>query len=157
MRIGIGVDVHKLVEGRDLVLGGLKLDFDKGLLGHSDADVLVHAIMDSILGALSLGDIGKLFPDTDPLYKDISSMVLLEKVYELMDEKGYRVGNIDVVVCAQRPKLRDHIDQMRLNISKTLRTDMENISIKATTTEELGYVGREEGMEARSVCLLISK
>lgn len=157
MRIGIGVDVHKLVEGRDLVLGGLRLDHDKGLLGHSDADVLVHAIMDSILGALALGDIGKLFPDTDMAYKDISSMVLLDKVYEIMDGKGYKIANVDAVVCAQRPKLRDHIDQMRLNISKVLRTDMENISIKATTTEELGYVGREEGMEARSVCLLISK
>lgn len=154
MRIGNGYDVHALVEGRDLIIGGVKIDHEKGLLGHSDADVLVHAIMDAMLGALAMRDIGYHFPDTDMAYKDISSIELLRRVNELIKGKGYEIANIDSVVAAQRPKLKDHIDQMRKNIAETLNTDIENISIKATTTEKLGPVGREEGIEASAVCLL---
>lgn len=154
MRIGYGIDVHKLVEGRDLILGGVKLDYDKGLLGHSDADVLIHSIMDSICGALSLGDIGKLFPDTDDKYKDIDSRILLREVYKIMEDLGYVVENIDSTVVCQKPKLRDYIDDMRKNIAEDLNTSIENISIKATTSEELGYEGRMEGISSHSVCLL---
>ncbi len=154
MRIGFGYDVHKLIEDRNLIIGGVHIPYEKGLLGHSDADVLVHTIMDSILGALALGDIGKHFPDTDPQYKDISSIRLLEKVYKLMVEKSYRIGNIDVTIAAERPKLAPYIENMRENISKSLNTSIDNINIKATTTEELGFVGRKEGISAYGVCLL---
>ena len=155
MRIGFGYDVHQLVEGRRLVLGGIEIDNKNiGLLGHSDADVLVHSIMDSILGALALGDIGKHFPDTDPKYKDISSMLLLSKVYDTMEAEGYRIGNIDATIGAQAPKLAPYIDEMRKSIANTLNTHVKNINIKATTTEELGFVGRKEGMSSYSVCLL---
>jgi 2-C-methyl-D-erythritol 2,4-cyclodiphosphate synthase len=154
VRIGFGYDVHRLVEGRDLIVGGVRIPHERGLLGHSDADVLVHAIMDSILGALALGDIGKHFPDTDPEYKDISSIILLERVFKLMKEQGYEIGNIDATVAAQRPKLALYIDEMRANIAKVLETELENINIKATTTEELGFVGRKEGISSYCVCLL---
>lgn len=157
MRIGFGYDVHELVEDRDLVLGGVHIPHELGLLGHSDADVLVHSIMDSLLGALALGDIGKIFPDTDMQYKDISSIVLLERVYIVMTEKGFQVGNIDATVAAQRPKLAPYIDEMRAVIANVLNTSIDNINIKATTTEKLGFVGREEGMSCYSVCLLEEK
>ena len=155
MRIGHGFDVHKLVEGRDLVIGGLKIDHKKGLLGHSDADVLVHAIMDSILGAMGQGDIGKHFPDTDIQYKDISSMELLKRVYDLMVESGYKIANMDATIIAQEPKLAPYIDEMRENLAKALNTKLSNINVKATTSEWLGYEGREEGISSHSVCLLI--
>ena len=154
MRIGTGYDVHELVEGRRLVLGGIEIHFEKGLLGHSDADVLIHAIMDSILGALALGDIGLLFPDTDMKYKDIDSKILLKRVVEVMKENNFQIGNVDVVVMAQRPKLRPYIDEMRSVISEILLTDVKNVSIKATTTEKLGFVGREEGIAAHAVVIL---
>lgn len=154
MRIGTGYDVHELVEGRRLVLGGIEIPFEKGLLGHSDADVLIHAIMDSILGALALGDIGLLFPDTDMKYKDIDSKILLKRVVEVMKENNFQIGNVDVVVMAQRPKLRPYIDEMRCVISEILLTDVKNVSIKATTTEKLGFVGREEGIAAHAVVIL---
>ena len=157
MRIGFGYDVHKFAEGRDLILGGKKIDFELGLLGHSDADVLVHAIMDGMLGALALSDIGTHFPDTDPKYKGISSIKLLQYVYELISEKGYEIGNIDCVIACQKPKLMPHIPDMISNIAKTLCTDEENISVKATTEEKLGYTGRMEGIKAYSVCLLKKK
>ncbi len=154
MRIGFGYDVHKLVEDRKLILGGIDIPFEKGLLGHSDADVLTHAIMDSILGALALGDIGKHFPDTDNKYKDISSIYLLSQVAKLMGENGYEICNIDATIVAQRPKLAPYIDRMRERIADTLSTSIDNINIKATTTEWLGFEGREEGISAYSVCLL---
>lgn len=154
MRIGFGYDVHQLVENRKLILGGVDIPYKTGLLGHSDADVLIHAIMDSILGALALGDIGKHFPDTDMEYKDIDSMMLLGRVYEIMESKGYEIGNIDVTVAAQAPKLAPFIDEMRNNINEVLKTSIENISVKATTTEWLGFEGREEGISASCVCLL---
>ena len=157
MRIGFGYDVHELVENRKLILGGIHIPYKLGLLGHSDADVLVHSIMDSILGALGLGDIGKLFPDTDMQYKDISSLILLERVYNAMIEKGYIIGNIDATIAAQKPKLAPYIDEMRLAIAKVLHTSVDNINVKATTTEKLGFVGREQGMSSYSVCLLQEK
>ena len=154
MRIGFGYDVHRLTEGRKLILGGVEIPHSLGLLGHSDADVLIHSIMDAMLGALALGDIGKHFPDTDGQYKDIDSMVLLSKVKEIIRQEGYRVGNIDCTVCAQKPKLLPHIETMRQNIATTLDTDVKNISVKATTTEKLGFVGKEEGISSYAVCLL---
>ena len=154
MRIGLGFDVHELVVGRELIIGGVKIEHDKGLLGHSDADVLVHAINDAIIGALCLGDIGKLFPDNEPKYKDISSLIMTKEVIRLMKEKGYKIGNVDSVICAQKPKLAGFILEMRNNISKVLETDIENISIKATTTEHLGFEGREEGISSHAVVLL---
>lgn len=154
MRIGLGLDVHRLVDGRDLYIGGVKIDYNKGLLGHSDADVLIHAIMDAILGALNKRDIGYHFPDTDNEYKDIDSKVLLKKVYEMMYEEGYEVGNIDSVVACEKPKLKDYIDDMQKTIAKILNTDEYNISVKATTTEKLGYVGEGKGIKATSICLL---
>lgn len=154
MKIGIGYDVHQLVEKRKLIIGGVEIPYEKGLLGHSDADVLVHAIMDSILGALSLGDIGKHFPDTDNQYKDISSLILLERVYNIMVEAQYSVGNIDTVIVAQRPKLAPFIENMRHNIADVLKIHPSSINIKATTTEQLGFEGRGEGIGAHSVCLL---
>lgn len=155
MRIGIGYDVHQLVDDRKLFLGGIEVKYERGLLGHSDADVLIHAIMDSILGALALGDIGKLFPDTDMKYKNIDSKILLGKVCDIMLEKGYRIGNLDTVVAAQEPKLAPYIMDMRKCISDILKTDIDNISIKATTTEKLGFEGRKEGISAQSVVLLV--
>lgn len=154
MKIGIGYDVHKLVEGRKLFIGGIEIDYKFGLLGHSDADVLIHAIMDAIIGALALGDIGKLFPDTDDKYKDIDSKILLKKVYEIMAEKNYKIVNIDSVVIAQKPKLKDYIEDMRACLCEILNTDIENVSVKATTTEKLGFEGREEGIAAQAVVLL---
>lgn len=154
MRVGIGYDVHKLVEGRPLILGGVVIPYEKGLLGHSDADVLVHAINDALLGAAALGDIGKHFPDTDMKYKDIKSLILLKEVVDLLQKSGYKVVNIDSCICAQRPKLAPFIDEMRKNIGETIGIDINNISVKATTTEELGFVGKGEGISAKAVCLL---
>lgn len=157
MRVGIGYDVHKLVEGRKLILGGVEIEHSKGLLGHSDADVLVHAIMDSILGALALGDIGKHFPDTDKQYKGISSMKLLEVVANIMIDKGYEINNLDCIIVAQRPKIAPHIEEIRTNIADVLGTSVENINVKATTTEKLGFEGREEGISAHAICSIIKK
>ncbi len=155
MRVGLGYDVHKLVEGRKLIIGGVDIPYEKGLLGHSDADVLIHAVMDSILGALALGDIGKHFPDTDEKYKGADSMKLLEFVYNLINEKGYNIGNIDCTIIAQSPKMAPHIQNMRENIAKTLNTSIENINVKATTEEGLGFTGAKEGISAQSICLLV--
>lgn len=154
MRIGSGYDVHRLVEGRKLIIGGVEIAHEKGLLGHSDADVLIHAIMDSILGAAALGDIGKHFPDTDEKYKGADSMELLRAVNGLIEEKGYIVGNIDATVIAQRPKLRPHIEKMEQNVAEALGIFPEQVNIKATTEEHLGFTGKEEGISAESVCLL---
>ncbi|MBA5851415.1 2-C-methyl-D-erythritol 2,4-cyclodiphosphate synthase [Clostridium sp. cel8] len=154
MRIGIGYDVHKLVENRPLILGGVKINYEKGLLGHSDADVLIHAIMDSMLGALSLGDIGKLFPDSCEKYKNISSIKLLQHVNNLILEHSYTIGNIDSIIIAQEPKLSPYINQMRETISNTLNININSISIKATTEEGLGFTGAKQGIAAQSVCLL---
>ena len=155
MRIGQGYDVHKLVQGRDLILGGVNIPYEKGLLGHSDADVLVHAVMDALLGAAALGDIGQHFPDTDPAYKGISSIELLKKVGELLDGKGYVVENIDATIIAQRPKLAQFRPQMAANIADALHLDVSRVSVKATTEEGLGFTGREEGTAAQAICLLI--
>ena len=152
MRVGLGYDVHKLVEGRDLILGGVHVPHSLGLLGHSDADVLVHAIMDALLGAAALGDIGKHFPDTDPEYKGADSMKLMARVRELIEEKGYVIENIDATIIAQKPKLRPYIDQMEENIAKVLRIERDQINVKATTEERLGFTGREEGMAAQAIC-----
>ena len=154
MRIGHGYDVHRLVECRDLILGGVTVPYEKGLLGHSDADVLLHAVMDALLGAAGLGDIGKHFPDTDMRYKGISSMVLLKTVGEKLRENGYQVGNIDVTMIAQKPKLKDYIPQMRENIARVLDTDVSRINVKATTEEHLGFTGDGSGMSAQAVALL---
>ncbi len=152
MRVGLGYDVHKLVEGRDLILGGVKVPHALGLLGHSDADVLVHAIMDALLGAAALGDIGKHFPDTDPAYKGADSMKLMAHVKELLDEKGYVIENIDATIIAQKPKLRPYIEEMECNVAKVLGIEKDQINIKATTEERLGFTGREEGMAAQAIC-----
>ena len=157
MRVGFGYDVHQLTPNRKLILGGVEIPHSLGLLGHSDADVLVHSIMDALLGALALGDIGKHFPDTDSQYKNIDSMLLLEKVKEIISAEGYQVGNIDCTLCAQKPKLLPYIETMRQNIAKVLGTDVKNISVKATTTEKLGFVGKEEGISSYAVCLLQQK
>lgn len=154
IRIGHGYDVHKLVEGRDLILGGVKIPHTLGLLGHSDADVLLHAISDSLLGALALGDIGKHFPDTDPRYKGADSLELLRHVVQLIHENGYAVGNLDAVILAQKPKLAPHIPQMRENIAKVCEISVDRVSVKATTEERLGFTGREEGISAHCVVLL---
>ena len=154
MRIGHGYDVHKLVEGRDLILGGVKIDHRLGLLGHSDADVLLHAVSDALLGAAGLGDIGKHFPDTDPQYKGADSLKLLQIVAEKVREAGYRVSNIDVTMIAQRPKLKDHIPQMRENIAFAVGIASDRVNVKATTEEKLGFTGREEGLSCHAVCLL---
>jgi 2-C-methyl-D-erythritol 2,4-cyclodiphosphate synthase len=156
MRVGIGYDVHKLVEGRDLILGGVKIEHTLGLLGHSDADVLIHAIMDALLGAAALGDIGQHFPDTDPDYAGADSRVLLARVMELINQEGYMVENIDAVVIAQKPKLQPHIMQMRKNIAETLHLELPQVSVKATTEERLGFTGREEGISAQAICSLVS-
>lgn len=155
MRVGMGYDVHKLVENRKLILGGVEIPHEKGLLGHSDADVLLHAIMDSILGALALGDIGKHFPDTDEKFKDADSMKLLEHVYNLIKEKGYAIGNLDATIIAQSPKMAPHIQDMRFNIARVLNTDIDNINVKATTEEGLGFTGNKEGISSQSICLLV--
>ncbi len=157
LRAGLGYDVHKLCEGRKLIMGGVEIPYEKGLLGHSDADVLIHAIMDAILGAGKMGDIGKLFPDTDSKYKDISSIKLLKYVKEKMDEAGLSVVNIDSVIVAQRPKMRPYIDEMERNIANALDCDVDLINVKATTEEELGFTGRGEGISAKAVCLLEKK
>lgn len=154
MRIGHGYDVHRLVECRDLVLGGVTIPFEKGLLGHSDADVLLHAVMDALLGAAGFGDIGKLFPDTDDAYKGISSMLLLEKVASALRERGYSVGNVDVTMIAQKPKLRPYIPQMEENIARVLQVSADRINVKATTEEHLGFTGDGSGMSCHAVCIL---
>ena len=154
MRIGHGYDVHRLVEGRDLILGGVKIPYEKGLLGHSDADVLLHAVSDALLGAAGLGDIGRHFPDTDPKYKGADSLELLRQVYRKISEKGYRVGNIDVTMIAQKPKLKDYIPQMQANIAAVVGTAPDRVNVKATTEEKLGFTGTGEGMSCHAVCLL---
>ena len=153
-RIGHGYDVHRLVEDRDLILGGVKIEHTLGLLGHSDADVLLHAVSDSLLGALALGDIGKHFPDTDSRYKGADSLKLLVAVYGLVKEQGYRIVNVDATVLAQKPKLAPHIPAMRQNVALALECSVEQISVKATTEEKLGFTGNEEGIAAHAVCLL---
>ena len=154
MRIGSGYDVHKLIEGRKLIIGGVHIPYFKGLLGHSDADVLIHAIMDSLLGAMTLGDIGKHFPDTDPKYKGISSILLLSNVSEIINTLGYHIANIDSTIIAQSPKMAPYIFEMRSNISEALRIDISMVNVKATTEEGIGFTGRGEGISAQSICLL---
>ena len=154
MRIGSGFDVHRLVSGRKLILGGVDIPFDRGLDGHSDADVLIHALMDAILGALALGDIGGHFPPSDETYRGADSMKLLDAVVAMMNEKGYRIGNADMTIIAEKPKMAPHIPMMRQNIAATLETDINNVSVKATTTEKLGFTGRGEGIAAEAVVLL---
>ena len=157
IRIGFGFDTHQLVEGRKLILGGIHIPFEKGLLGHSDADVLLHAISDALLGALALGDIGYHFPDTDPAYKNADSRVLLRNCYSLVKKEGYTLVNLDATVVAERPKLLPHINQIRSNIAEDLEVAINNISVKATTSEQLGFVGREEGISAYSTVLISKK
>lgn len=154
MRIGQSIDIHQLVEGRKLILGGVEIPYEKGLKGHSDADVLLHAIIESIIGALGEGDIGKHFPDTDDRYKGISSMILLEETYKLMNEKGYKIGNVDAIIMTEQPKMAPHIPTMRYNIAKALHCDVTQINVKATRGEKLGFVGRGEGIVSQAVCLL---
>lgn len=152
MRVGIGYDVHKLVENRKLILGGVEIAHEKGLLGHSDADVLLHAISDALLGAGALGDIGKHFPDTDEKYKDISSLILLKHVGQLLTEKNYKINNIDATIVAQRPKLLPYIEQMRINIATALNINLDDINVKATTEERLGFTGLEKGISSYAIC-----
>ena len=154
MRIGHGYDVHRLVPDRDLILGGVKIDYELGLLGHSDADVLLHAVSDALLGAAGLGDIGKHFPDTDPKYKGADSRVLLRHVVKLVKENGYRISNVDVTMIAQKPKLADHIPQMVANIAADLKISENRVNVKATTEEKLGFTGSLEGLRCHAVCLL---
>jgi len=154
MRIGIGIDIHQLVEGRKMIIGGVELPYHKGLLGHSDADVLLHAISDALLGAAALGDIGKHFPDTDPAYKGIDSMLLLKHVGELLKNHGYKPVNIDSMLLLEKPKVAPHIMDMRKNISECLNIELDTVSVKATTNEKLGYVGKGEGAVAHAVCLI---
>ncbi len=156
MRIGMGYDVHRLVEDRKLIIGGVEIPYEKGLLGHSDADVLLHAISDALLGAAALGDIGKHFPDSDPAYKGISSIILLEKVGQLLEEQGFLIENIDATIIAQAPKMRPHIDTMRENIAKALGIDVSQINVKATTEEGLGFTGIGEGISSQAICMLTS-
>ncbi len=157
MRVGLGYDVHRLVEGRDLILGGVKIPYEKGLLGHSDADVLLHALTDALLGAAAMGDIGRHFPDTDERYRGISSLILLEKAYALIRDQGYFLGNADMVLLMQRPKVKDFIPAMEEKISKALSCEKDRISVKATTEEGLGFTGREEGIAAKAIVLLEKK
>lgn len=154
MRIGYGYDVHKLVEGRKLIIGGVDIPYEKGLLGHSDADVLLHAVMDSLLGAAALGDIGKHFPDSDDKYKGISSIKLLKEVLALINNNNYCIINLDATIIAQKPKMRPYIDQMRCNIANAFEIDIDTVNVKATTEEGLGFTGREEGIAANCVCLI---
>lgn len=156
MRVGMGYDVHRLVEGRELIVGGVKIPYERGLLGHSDADVLLHAVSDALLGAAALGDIGKHFPDSDPAYKGISSMVLLKRVGKLLREKGFLVENLDATIIAQAPKMRPYIDTMRENIAEALEMEVSCVNVKATTEEGLGFTGAGEGISAQAVCLLTS-
>ena len=155
MRIGTGYDVHKLVEGRKLIIGGVEIPYEKGLLGHSDADVLVHAVMDALLGAAALGDIGKHFPDSDPKYKGADSLMLMREVRRILSENGFEVGNVDATIIAQFPKMSPHIDTMRRNIADALGLDVSQVSIKATTEERLGFTGRGEGISAQAVALIL--
>lgn len=155
MRIGHGYDVHKLVEGRKCIIGGVCIPHTVGLLGHSDADVLLHAVMDAIIGAMALGDIGHLFPDNDDSFKDIDSMILCRRVAEVMKQRGYKIGNIDATVIAQKPKMAPYIDQMRENIADAFETAKDNVSVKATTEEKLGFTGQELGIAAHAVCILV--
>lgn len=155
-RVGHGYDVHKLAEGRKLIIGGVEIPHSKGLLGHSDADVLAHAICDALLGAVALGDIGKHFPDNDDKYKGADSLVLLEKVCELIRNKGYEISNVDSTILAQAPKLRPYIDEMRSKLAKAMKLDIDELSVKATTEERLGFTGREEGIAAHAVVLLMT-
>lgn len=157
MRVGMGYDVHKLVEGRELILGGVNIPWEKGLLGHSDADVLIHAVMDALLGAAALGDIGKHFPDTDPAYKGISSILLLKNVAKLLEKNGFEVGNIDATIIAQKPKMAPHIPQMRKNMAEVLGISEDRLNIKATTEEGLGFTGSGEGISSQAICLLVEK
>jgi 2-C-methyl-D-erythritol 2,4-cyclodiphosphate synthase len=154
IRIGHGYDVHRYCEGRDLILGGVRIPYEMGLLGHSDADVLVHAVMDAVIGALGLGDIGKHFPDTDGAYKDIDSMLLAKKVYGLLTEQGYYVVNIDATVIAQKPKLAPYIEQMKSNIAEVFGISADRVNVKATTEEKLGFTGRLEGVSSHAVCII---
>ncbi len=154
MRIGMGYDVHKVVEGRKMIIGGVEIPYEKGLLGHSDADVLLHAISDALLGAAALGDIGKHFPDTDPKYKGISSIILLEHVCKLLEDKLYLIGNIDATIIAQKPKMAPYRDEMRKNIAKALKIPVDKVNIKATTEEGLGFTGNGEGISAQAIALL---
>lgn len=156
MRVGMGYDVHRLVKDRDLIIGGVTIPYEKGLLGHSDADVLLHAISDALLGAAALGDIGKHFPDSDPAYKGISSIILLEKVGELLEEKGFLIENIDATIIAQAPKMRPYIDTMRENIAKALGIEVSQVNVKATTEEGLGFTGTGEGISSQAICMLTS-
>lgn len=155
MRIGMGYDVHRLVEDRKLILGGVEIAYEKGLLGHSDADVLVHAVMDALLGASALGDIGKHFPDTDPAYKGISSILLLEHVGKLLRDNGFVIGNIDATIIAQKPKMAPHILKMRENMAAALNIELNQINVKATTEEGLGFTGTGEGISSQAICLLV--
>lgn len=155
MRIGHGFDVHRFAENRSLIIGGIRIPHEKGLLGHSDADVLLHAVADAVLGALGLGDIGKYFPDDDPAYKDADSSLLLAEVWSMAKARGFRLGNLDCTILAQRPKLSPYIPRMRERIAAILEADPEQVNIKATTTEKLGFVGREEGVAAEAVVLLL--
>lgn len=155
MRVGMGYDVHRLTEGRKLILGGVEIPWEKGLLGHSDADVLVHAVMDALLGAAALGDIGKHFLDTDPAYKGISSILLLRHVAELLKKNGYAIGNVDATIIAQKPKMAPHILKMRENMAEAMGISVDCLNVKATTEEGLGFTGREEGIAAQAICLLI--
>lgn len=154
MRVGMGYDVHRLVEGRPLIMGGVEIPYEKGLLGHSDADVLLHAVMDALLGAAALGDIGKHFPDTDPAYKGADSRVLLRNVRELLEEKLYVISNIDATIIAQKPKMAPHILQMRMNIAEDLGLELDQVNVKATTEEGLGFTGTGEGISSQAVCLI---
>lgn len=154
IRVGMGYDVHRLTPERDLILGGVRIPYEKGLLGHSDADVLIHAIMDALIGAAALGDIGRHFPDTDPQYKGISSIELLKHVHKLLETQGYRIGNIDATIIAQRPKMAPHIPQMKENIAGALKIEPHQLNIKATTEEGLGFTGQGEGISSQAVCLL---
>lgn len=154
MRVGMGYDVHRLVEDRKLIIGGVEIPYEKGLLGHSDADVLLHAIMDALLGAAALGDIGKHFPDNDDRYKGISSLELLRQVGKLLDEKNYVIENIDATIIAQKPKMRPYIDEMRKNIADTLKLDIDRVNVKATTEEGLGFTGKKEGISAQAICCI---
>lgn len=156
MRIGMGYDVHKLVENRDLIMGGVKIPYEKGLLGHSDADVLLHAVMDALLGAAALGDIGKHFPDTDPAYKGISSMELLKRVGGLLEENGFLIENIDATIIAQAPKMRPYIEAMRENIAGALLIETGQVNVKATTEEGLGFTGSGQGISSQAICMLTS-
>ena len=157
IRIGQSTDIHQLVKGRKLILGGVEIEHEMGLLGHSDADALLHAIAESILGALALGDLGKHFPDTDERYKDMNSLWMLRQVYKIMEEKGYAIGNLDAMIMIERPKMAPHIPAMRKHVAEALCCDMEQVSIKATRGEKLGFVGREEGVQAQCVVLLYKK